>query len=92
MDMTLLVMLILFQRSDGDKELRLLGLQPMTGTIWPGGWACLVPLKMALDGINKHPDLLNGYKLTYEYLDDEVSANPVNFKRIGLILDSVRML
>ena len=56
----------------GLKELRLLGLQPMTGNAWSGGWACLVPIQMAIDGINAHPYLLPGYNLTYEYVDNEV--------------------
>jgi len=56
----------------GLKELRLLGLQPMTGNAWSGGWACLVPIKMAIEGINAHPNLLPGYNLTYEYIDNEV--------------------
>ena len=56
----------------GLKELRLLGLQPMTGNAWSGGWACLVPIKMAIEGITAHPNLLPGYNLTYEYIDNEV--------------------
>jgi len=38
-----------------------LSLLPMTGEAWPGGWSCLVPVHMAIDGINAHPDLLQGY-------------------------------
>lgn len=59
--------------SVGDKELRLLGLQAMTGEAWPGGWACLVPVQMAIDRINKDDRLLKGYNLTYDYIDHEVS-------------------
>ena len=55
-----------------EKELRLLGLQPITGKAWPGGWTCLAPIQMAIDGINAHPDMLRGYNLTYEYVDNEV--------------------
>lgn len=56
-----------------EKELRLLDLQPLTGETWPTGAACLVPVKMAIDGINAHPDLLHGYKLTHEYVDIKVN-------------------
>ena len=55
-----------------DKELRLLGIQAMTGRIWPGGWSCLVPVMMAIDEVNQRSDLLDGYKLTYNYIDHEV--------------------
>lgn len=54
------------------KELRLLGLQAMTGKTYSGGWACLVPVQMGLEGIHAHPNLLNGYNLTYDYFDHEV--------------------
>lgn len=55
-----------------DKELRLLGLQPMTGEAWPGGWSCVVPVQMAIEAINNRTDILDGYKLTYDYIDHEV--------------------
>ena len=56
-------------------ELRILSLLPMTGEAWPGGWSCLVPVHMAIDGINAHPDLLLGYTLTFDYIDHEVSIS-----------------
>jgi len=55
-----------------EKELRILGIQPMTGDAWPGGSQCLLATEMALEGINRHPDLLRGFKLVYDYIDDEV--------------------
>lgn len=55
-----------------NKELRILGLQPMTGEAWPGGWSCLVPVQMAVESINNRTDLLDGYTITYEYIDHEV--------------------
>lgn len=58
---------------DGVKELRLLGLMQMTGEEWPAGWMCVVPIQMAIDKINAHPTLLSGYKLTFDYYDDQVS-------------------
>ncbi|XP_052245674.1 gamma-aminobutyric acid type B receptor subunit 1-like [Dreissena polymorpha] len=51
------------------RELRLLGMLPMTGTAWPGGSACLVPIQMALADVNAYPNLLHGYNLTYKYID-----------------------
>lgn len=60
------------------KELRLLGLQPMSGEAWPGGWACLVPVRMAVERINEHPDLLQGYTLKYEHIDHEVSSQKMD--------------
>ena len=60
---------------DSLKDLRLLGLLPMTGDIYPGGWSCLVPVKMALDGINAHPNLLQGYNLSYDYIDNQVISS-----------------
>lgn len=57
-----------------EKELRLLGLQAMTGKSWPGGGPCLVAVQMARDDINAHPDLLHGYELVYDYVDHEVNS------------------
>ena len=57
---------------DCQKELRLLSLLPMTPKATSGGWACLIPIKLAIAGINTHPDLLPGYNLTFEYADNEV--------------------
>ena len=54
------------------KELRILGLQPMTGDAWPGGSQCLLAVEMAIEKINKHPDILKGYELIYDYIDHEV--------------------
>lgn len=56
----------------GKKELRLLGLQAMTGEAWPGGWACLVPAQMAIERINADPNILEGYTLFYDYTDHQV--------------------
>lgn len=57
----------------GEKELRMLGLQPLTGEHWLRGVACVLPVTMAIERINAHPDLLNGYKLTHEYVDVQVN-------------------
>lgn len=54
------------------KEIRILGLQAMTGDVYKGGPACLLGAQMALDDISHHPDVLNGFNLTYDYVDHEV--------------------
>ncbi|KAH3719743.1 hypothetical protein DPMN_062614 [Dreissena polymorpha] len=56
----------------GSKELRVLGLLPMTGNAWPGGNACLVSNKMALEDVNAFSGLLEGYNLTYAFIDSMV--------------------
>jgi len=71
----MLIFMLLITHCDCEKELRLLGLQPMTGTAWPGGWACFIPIQLAIAGINAHPDILRGFNLTYEYTDDEVCGH-----------------
>ena len=70
------LMLIILMKcySEPLKELRLLGLQAMTGKTYSGGWACLVPVQMAINDVNDHPDLLVGYNLTYDYFDHEVKC------------------
>lgn len=57
------------------KELRILGLQAMTGEAFLGGQPCLVAVKMAIDHINQRLDVLNGYSLTYDYINHEVGHN-----------------
>lgn len=67
-----------------NKELKILGLQPMTGEVWPGGWSCLVPVQMAIESINNRTDILNGYTITYNYIDHEVctGSKHICFKRL----------
>lgn len=57
---------------DEPKELRLLGMIPMTGTAWQGGSSCLLPVQMAIEDVNAFPGILYGYNLTYEYIDSKV--------------------
>ena len=57
-------------------ELRLLGMLPISGTTgWNGGAACLPAIDMALTDINNNSDLLDGYNLTYKWLDTQVRAS-----------------
>jgi hypothetical protein len=54
------------------KELRLLGLLPMTGDGWSGGMSCLPALQMALDDVNNNGVILRDYNLTYNWIDTKV--------------------
>lgn len=54
------------------KELRLLGLQPMGGLIWPGGPACIAPVHMAIDDVHAYSGLLDEYTLKYDFVDSQV--------------------
>lgn len=54
------------------RDLRLLGLLPMTGNGWSGGGSCLPAVEMALEDINAREDILKDYILTYKWIDSEV--------------------
>ena len=48
------------------------GFLPMTGTGWPGGGACLPAVSMAIRDINAREGLLDGYNMTYTWVDTQV--------------------
>lgn len=54
------------------------GFLPMTGTGWPGGGACLPAVMMAFRDINARQGLLDGYNLTYAWVDTQVIYMCVN--------------
>ena len=54
------------------KNLELLGFLPMTGKGWVGGAACLPAVNMALRHVNERQDILDGYNLTYSWVDSQV--------------------
>lgn len=54
------------------KQIRLLELQPMTGSSWPGGPACIAPVQMAIDDVHAYEGLLDGYNITYDVVDSQV--------------------
>ena len=54
------------------RSLVLQGMQPMTGTGWTGGAGCLPAALMAVRHINEKSDLLDGYNLTYNWVDTQV--------------------
>ena len=54
------------------RSLVLQGMQPMTGTGWTGGAGCLPAALMAVRHINEKADLLDGYNLTYNWVDTQV--------------------
>lgn len=85
----LVYIVCLLTPSAEQKELRLLGLQPMSGEAWPGGWSCLVPVRMAVESINARPDLLQGYTLKYDYVDHEVSSRNLSYFVVGCTIYNV---
>lgn len=56
----------------GVKPLYIGGIFPMTGG-WAGGRGCRPAVYMALEDVNKRPDLLPGYKLKMVANDSRVS-------------------
>lgn len=54
------------------KRLDLMGFLPMTGTGWTGGGACLPAIMMAVKHVNERAGLLDGYNLTYHWVDTQV--------------------
>ena len=54
------------------KTLEMLGFLPMTGKGWIGGGACLPATLMALRHVNERQGLLNGYNLSYSWVDTQV--------------------
>ncbi len=57
-----------------DKILHIGGIFPMTGS-WAGGKGCRPAIEMALEDINKEPDILPGYTLKMVANDSQVSAS-----------------
>ena len=60
------------------KQLTLQGFLPMTGSGWPGGGACLPAVLMALRDINGRSGLLDGYNLTYTWVDTQVKCYSIS--------------
>ncbi|KAH3769086.1 hypothetical protein DPMN_170333, partial [Dreissena polymorpha] len=55
------------------KDIRLLGLLPITGKSWIGGGATKLPVKLALEDIRANGSILPGYNITYDYIDSQCS-------------------
>lgn len=64
-----------FTESSGLKRLETLGFLPMTGNGWTGGQACLPGILMALRYVNDRSGLLDGYNLTYTWVDSQVNVS-----------------
>lgn len=69
---TCLIFRIEFTESSDLKRLETLGFLPMTGKGWTGGQACLPGILMALRHVNERSGLLDGYNLTYTWVDSQV--------------------
>ena len=54
------------------KTLNIMGLFPITGETWPGGWPCLTAVNMALRHIDQRDDILKDYKLNLTWRDSKV--------------------
>lgn len=56
-------------------ELHIGGIFPIAGKGgWQGGQACMPAARLALDDVNKQPNLLPGFKLILHSNDSEVSS------------------
>ena len=55
------------------KDVYVITLLPMTGTVWPAGKTMLMVVNMALDIINNRSDILEGYNLKLIISDTKVS-------------------
>ena len=58
------------------------GFLPMTGTGWPGGGACLPAVSMAIRDINARQGLLDGYNMTYTWVDTQVTERKNERKKV----------
>ena len=77
----LILLIVIYLKVTDSNELTPLVLQgflPMTGSGWPGGGACLPAVEMALRHINSRAGLLDGYNLTYTYVDTKVTMYKVH--------------
>ena len=74
--------LTLFSLSSAEepKDVYVLALLPMTGTVWPGGKAILMVANMALEFINNRSDILEGYNLKLIVTDTKVSVQLMLFQ------------
>lgn len=61
-----------------ERTIKLLGILPMTGKGWVGGSSCALPSKLAIEDINANETILNGYNLSYTYIDSQVGFKNTN--------------
>ncbi|XP_060600012.1 gamma-aminobutyric acid type B receptor subunit 1-like [Ruditapes philippinarum] len=69
--MKIYLILLIVGSNEGNRELRLLGMLPKTGSGWVGGDSCQVAVRMALDDINNNKNILTDYNLTYDWYDSK---------------------
>ena len=69
-----LLLCILLSASYGEevKDLNILTLLPITGTVFPYGNTMFMVMNMALDDIEHQDDVLRGYKMNFIVSDDKV--------------------
>ena len=70
---SVIIFVVLINSTVALKELTLQGFLPMTGEGWVGGGACLPATLMALRHVNEMVGMLEGYNLTYTWVDTQVS-------------------
>ena len=62
------------------KSLNVLGFLPMSGSGWTGGAMCLPAALMAARHVNEREGLLDGYNLTYTWVDSQVGPRTFTVK------------
>ncbi|XP_060583730.1 gamma-aminobutyric acid type B receptor subunit 1-like [Ruditapes philippinarum] len=66
------------------KELRFLGLLPMSGG-WSGGRPCLQAINMAVKHVNAREDILQNYEIDFDYIDTKCNPGIALYQLYGKI-------
>ncbi|XP_045213752.2 gamma-aminobutyric acid type B receptor subunit 1-like isoform X2 [Mercenaria mercenaria] len=77
-----LIVLIICLPTSNSKEIRLLGLLPMTGDSWNGGVSCLPAAKMAIEDVNNKVNVLADYNVTYKWIDTKCNEGIAVYKMV----------
>ncbi|XP_053401138.1 gamma-aminobutyric acid type B receptor subunit 1-like isoform X2 [Mercenaria mercenaria] len=77
-----LMVLVVCLPISNTKELRLLGLLPMTGDGWNGGVSCLPATQMALEDVNNNDFILSEYNLKYKWIDSKCNEGQAVYKMV----------
>lgn len=77
---------------DGDTVLHIGGIFPIAGEGgWQGGQACMPAANLALEDVNKRPDLLPGFTLKLHSNDSEVSTSSTSYYSNGFERESTSL-